>query len=218
MRLFRWLLDLLYPPKCVFCGKLLKENETELCAHCRTSLPEVSGPVKRGEFFSSCCCVYYYEDAVRESILRYKFRSMRQYAGAYARLLAMRLLRQGGEYDLITWVPVSAKRRRKRGYDQVELLARQTAAEFGIPCGQTLRKLRDTPAQSGLPDAAARRANVSGVYAPVAPERFAGKRILLIDDVMTTGATLSECSKTLRLAGAAEISCAALAVTRKNQK
>ena len=95
MKVFRWLLDLLYPPKCVFCGRLLRENETDLCEGCRTSLPTVNESVKRGSFYTGCCCVYYYEGTVRDSVLRYKFRSMRQYADAYGRLLAMRLLRQG---------------------------------------------------------------------------------------------------------------------------
>ena len=95
MKVFRWLLDLLYPPKCVFCGRLLRENETDLCEGCRTGLPTVNESVKRGSFYTGCCCVYYYEGTVRDSVLRYKFRSMRQYADAYGRLLAMRLLRQG---------------------------------------------------------------------------------------------------------------------------
>lgn len=222
MKVFRWLLDLLYPPKCVFCGRLLRENETDLCEGCRTRLPTVNESVKRGSFYTGCCCVYYYEGTVRDSVLRYKFRSMRQYADAYGRLLAMRLLRQGETYDLLTWVPISARRRRSRGYDQARLLARRTALELGLPCVQTLRKIRHNPAQSRQADAAARRANVLGVYAAEKAESIKGKRILLIDDVITTGATLSECSKVLRAAGAETVACATLAATREttgtNQK
>lgn len=216
MRLATWLLNLLFPPKCVFCQKLLTESETDLCTRCRRELSETQKEIRRGEFFSSCVCVYDYEGAVRESVLRFKFGGMRQYADAYGRLLAMRLLRQREQYDLVSWVPVSAKRKRKRGYDQAELLARRTAAELALPCVKTLEKFRDNPAQSSRADAAARKANVLNVYRPVEPDRIKGKRLLLIDDVITTGATLSECCKTLRLAGASEIFCAALAAAQKS--
>ena len=151
MKLLTWLLDLLYPPKCVFCGRLLAENETDLCGRCRRELPTAEREIKRGEFFTGCTCVYYYENAVRQSVLRFKFRSMRQYADAYGRLLAMRLLPEREAYDLLTWVPVSAKRRRQRGYDQAELLAERVAAELGLPCvpcrrSGTTRRSRNSPA------------------------------------------------------------------------
>ena len=213
MRLAARLLDLLFPPKCVFCQRLLAENETELCTRCRRELPETQKEIKRGEFFSSCICVYDYEGLVRESVLRFKFGGMRQYAGAYGRLLAMRLLRQKEQYDLVSWVPVSAKRRRSRGYDQTELLAHAVAKELELPCTQTLQKIRHNPAQSSQRDAAARRANVLGAYRAVSPERFAGRSVLLIDDILTTGATLSECSRVLLTAGASSVVCAALAAT-----
>ena len=76
---------------------------------------------------------------------------------------------------------------------------------------ETLRKLRNTEAQSGLEDDEARRANVLGAYACVEPELVEGKRVLLIDDVITTGSTISECARTLRTAGAADVVCATLA-------
>ena len=211
MKLLTWLLDLLYPPKCVFCGRLLAENETDLCGRCRRELPTAEREIKRGEFFTGCNCVYYYENAVRQSVLRFKFRSMRQYADAYGRLLAMRLLPEREAYDLLTWVPVSAKRRRQRGYDQAELLAERVAAELGLPCERTLQKIRHNPAQSKQSGAAARKANVLGVYRAVRPERIKEKRILLIDDILTTGATLREAARVLREAGAEKVICATLA-------
>ena len=79
---------------------------------------------------------------------------------------------------------------------------------------ETLRKERDTPAQSGLTEDAQRRANVLGAYTPVDRSLVEGKRVLLIDDVVTTGATLSECARMLRTMGAADVVCAALARAR----
>lgn len=209
-----WLLDLIYPPKCVFCGRLLKKNETDVCAKCRVALPEVVGSIERGEFFRCCWSVYYYEGFVAQSILRYKFGGMQQYADAYGRETAMLLLRSHVEFDVLTWVPVSDRRRRARGYDQSGLLAQAVASELGVPCTRTLRKKRDNPPQSRLRDHERRRANVLNAYEAVQEENFCGKRVLLIDDVITSGATLSECSRVLRTAGAAEVVCATLAAAR----
>ena len=114
-------------------------------------------------------------------------------------------------FDLICWAPVSKRRRRKRGYDQGELLAREVAKRLGRECVPLLKKVRDTPAQSGLKDPSARRANVMGAYQVPHPALAAGKRILLVDDVVTTGETLSECAGTLLMAGAKEVFCVTLA-------
>ena len=80
---------------------------------------------------------------------------------------------------------------------------------------ETLRKVVDNPPQSGIHDGAERRANVLGVYEAVSPEQFAGKRLLLVDDICTTGATLGECARVLKAAGAAEVMCLTLAMVRE---
>ena len=113
--------------------------------------------------------------------------------------------------DVITWVPVSRKRRRARGYDQVELLAKAVGPELGIPVEPLLEKFRDNRANSGLKTPAERRANVLGVYKVIEPERLHGKRVLLLDDIVTTGATASECARVLLTAGAEEVIFAAVA-------
>ncbi len=218
MNLFAWLLDLIYPPKCAFCGKLLGKDESDLCGRCRKNLPEVSGSIKRGEAFRQCWSVYYYEGAVVDSIHRFKFGGMQQYAQVYGRLIAMALLRSKVEFDVLTWVPISRKRRRKRGYEQTYLIAKTVAAELGCACVPTLKKAVDKPPQFTKKGAAERRANVLNVFQAVHPERFCGKRVLLIDDIITTGATLGECSKILRIAGAAQVECATLAATQYSDK
>ena len=214
MKAVTWLLDLLYPPRCVFCRKLLRSDETDVCKKCRGRLPQIDGTFKRGKFFTQCCSVYEYRDEAADSLKRYKFGGLRHYAAAYGRLLAMCILRERLEFDVLTWAPISKKRRRARGYDQSRLLAEAVARELGVQCVQTLEKIRDNPAQSTMKDAAARHANVIGVYRAVMPDRFAGRRVLLIDDIITTGATLSECSFVLLNAGAAEVLCATVAATQ----
>ena len=117
-------------------------------------------------------------------------------------------------FDFITWVPVSAKRKRKRGYDQAEIVAQSVGRELGIKPTRLLKKLRDNPAQSGL-QSEQRRANVLGVYAFTGETDLRGKRILLIDDVFTTGSTAEECARVLKSADASEVHCATVAAAQK---
>lgn len=215
MRVFDGLLDLLFPPRCPFCGKLLGEEEArEACAKCMDELPICRGKEGdwSGEFVSQAVSVFRYQDQVRDSIRRLKFAGRRGYASCYGKWLARRVEeRLGGEYDLISWVPLSKKRRRERDYDQAGLIAASMAEALGERAVSTLEKIRDTPAQSGLDDFDRRRANVLGAYRCVDPALVKDKRVLLVDDVLTSGSTVSECARVLRMAGAAGVVCAAVA-------
>jgi ComF family protein len=103
--------------------------------------------------------------------------------------------------DAIVPVPVSGKRLRSRGYNQSALLARHIARETGIPVMETLlRRVKETPPQARAESEAERRQNVIGAFA--ASGQAAGMRVLLVDDVMTTGSTLNACAATLKNAGA----------------
>ena len=213
MKLLGWFLDLLYPPKCVFCRRLLHREETEVCKTCRAELDEIGHSLKRGQFFDGCHSVFYYENTIAEALKRFKFGGRSEYAACFARMMAMRLLRERVEFDLITWAPVSRKRLRKRGYDQSYLLAREVAKELGAPCVRTLRKHKDRHPQSSQNNFAARQANALNAYEAVEPKNFYGKRVLVIDDVITSGATLSECCRVLKTAGAGSLVCATFAAT-----
>ncbi len=205
--------SLLFPPKCILCGKILAPEETDLCHGCREDELRFTRSNFHLSFVARWSAVWYYRDNVRSSLLRYKFRNRRSYAHAYGRMLAMKLVTEDMDsFDTLTWVPVSRMRKFKRGYDQVELLVKALGEELGIAPVRTLRKIRNTPPQSGIHEAAFRRANVMGAYRIVNPEHIEGKRILLIDDIITTGATVSECAKTLMIAGAKEVTAAAVAV------
>jgi competence protein ComFC len=120
--------------------------------------------------------------------------------------------------DAVTWAPLSRKRLRKRGYDQARLLAENIAKRLCVPCERLLEKTEDTPPQSGIKDAAERRANVLGAYRAAAGARIAGRRLLMADDILTTGSTMGECCRILGENGAEEIYCAAVAGGRKVAK
>lgn len=213
-----WLLDLIYPPKCVICGRILRDGERDACKDCMLSLPICTFPVEGGEFLGNCAAPFRYEGDLRESILRFKFGGRQHYARFYAVYLAAAVReRLGTGFDLVTWVPISRRRRFERGYDQAEELARHTAKLLGLPCARTLKKIKNNRRQSGISDRDERKRNVRGVYRAHRPAHYRGKRILMIDDIITSGATLGECAFRLRLAGAASVD-AAVAATAKGIK
>lgn len=219
MRLFERIAAVLFPPKCVLCGRLLDGEETDLCHTCRVEVPVLPQPKTKRQFLAGWTAVWDYEGNVRRSLLRYKFYGRRSYAPAYGRLLAMKLEREQPEgFDKLTWVPISRLRKLRRGYDQVELLAQAVGAELGMEPVPLLRKIRNNPPQSHISGQAQRRANVLGVYEAVNPEAIAGKRILLLDDIITTGATTGECARVLLTAGAKEVYAASVAVARHPNK
>lgn len=208
------LLRILFPPKCVLCKNLLSDNETDLCHNCRINEQEYTTGKNRISFIAGWTTVWYYRGNVRSSILRYKFSNARSYAPVYGRLMAMKILKDLPEdIDILTWIPVSKFRRFTRGYDQVELLANEIGKQIHILPACHLVKIRNNPAQSSLKYPSQRRANVLGAYLAKHPELLSGKRILLIDDVLTTSATASECAKTLLFAGAKDVYVASLAAT-----
>lgn len=216
MKLFRSLLDLLYPPKCAFCHRLLRDEKDGICRFCRDKLPRTSALAVRTDLkhIDRCAAPLFYENAVRDSLHRYKFSQCAGYAGIYAELVVKCIDENQISCDSITWAPVSRRRLRKRGYDQSRLLAEEIAKKLGVPCVKTLEKVRHNRQQSLIRDPKARRENVKGVYRCADPEAVSGKRLLLIDDIVTTGATLSECARVLCEAGAASVSAAAVARKR----
>ena len=207
------LMDLLFPPKCVFCTRVLGSGDDGWCDKCTEALPWADNSGKQeGEFFDYCISPLYYRGAVRKSILRFKFRGATAYASVYGKIMAG-CIRENPDicYDIISWVPLSSKRERSRGYDQAMLLALATALELDDVAVETLKKPHDVQAQSELGGREERSANISGAYVVSDIELIEGKSVLLVDDVITTGSTLSECAKVLLSAGAKKVNCASLA-------
>ena len=116
--MFAWLLDLLFPPKCVLCQRLLAKDQTDFCPDCRVNAPVFSKSKFTISFVASWTGVWYYKDMARKSLIRYKFRGQRNYVHAYAQALALKLRQeQMDSFDVLTFVPIAPLRRFVRGYD-----------------------------------------------------------------------------------------------------
>ena len=221
MKWFDLILDILFPPRCPFCEKILKSNETLICRKCQEKLPWIVGEEaeQKFEFISLCVSPLWYQGEVRESIHRFKFNDRSGYSKTYGVFVAQAISDHlYDQFDLITWVPLSSKSLKKRGYDQTKLLATEAARNLNCFAVETLRKVRNTNTQSRIKDDSARRANVLGAYEVISPETVAEKRVLLIDDVVTTGSTLSECARILLTAGAKDVVCASFARARGQKR
>ena len=216
MRMLAYLWGLLFPPKCVLCGSVLKDGEQDLCKVCRVEAPLFPNRKRKLQFLDSFAAVWYYEKNIRRSLLRFKFYGKRSYAKSYGRLLAMELLNEHPDgFDILTWVPISPLRKLRRGYDQVELIAKAVGTELGVEPVPLLKKIRSNPPQARISGEARRRAKVLGVYALREDAAVHGKKIVLLDDILTTGATMGEAARVLLTAGAKEIHGAAVAAVRK---
>jgi ComF family protein len=230
------LLDLVFPPRCVSCqalGVLLCDRcratitppRPPLCARCRRPLQAS----RAGEQCDLCASgrgpihltrlrvATDYNGAIRAAILAYKFRGVRRLAEPLGEMLADAYRREGLNADLATHVPLHAKRRRERGYDQSHLLARELARRLNLPLlPDAIKRARATEAQTHL-QGDQRIANVAGAFTLTNPsviERVKNRRILLIDDVTSTGSTLDATAAALAEARPAAIF--GLALSRPN--
>ncbi len=220
MALTNLLLNLIFPPRCPFCNSPVDRAPSAPCPKCRQADFWLEGAqvVTPGTAFLRCVCAGWYRGALRESMRRFKFQDHPDYAKAYGPVLA-RIIRDylPGSYDLITWVPVSPATLKERGYDQARLLAEETAKALATQAVPLLAKTGKNKAQSSLAQGSQRWKNVAGVYSVPDPAAVAGQRILLIDDILTTGATLEEAARTLRRAGATQVVAAAFCRTPRKE-
>lgn len=159
--------------------------------------------------FDAAYCFGSYEGVLRELIHLFKYSRMKPLSKTLAALLASALPRDR-QFDLVVPMPLYWRRQWERGFNQAELLARATARRSGIPMRNAVRRTRATATQAGLSNAR-RRENVEGAFRVKKPGMVTGRRVLLIDDVMTTGATASACARALKRAGAKSVALLALA-------
>ena len=201
---------------CEWCGRFLA-TETALhgtphCGVCRRLAKERARTNRDAFAFEQARSFASYENTLRALIQRFKYDGFRPLSKPLGRFLQEAVEQLSVQhFDLIVPVPLHRNRLRLRGFNQSELLAAQVARLRKIPLGtKDCMRVRDTPPQTGL-RAAERRRNVSGAFEVTQPERIKGRRVLLIDDVLTTGATASACAEALQKAGARGVWVATLA-------
>lgn len=152
-----------------------------------------------------------YEETLRELIHLFKYQRIRPLARPLGALIARAIPREHS-FDLVVPMPLHWTKRWTRGYNQSELLAKEIARRFGLPVAKVVKRVKSTAAQAGLTNSK-RRLNVRGAFSVSDKAAVKGRRVLLIDDVITTGATASACANVLKRAGASHVAVAAVART-----
>ncbi len=221
---FSALLDLLYPPRCPACARLSGEL---LCHACLPELASISGPIcshcgrprsvssdhcpdcaVEQLYFSWARSAWVFSGPGREIIYDFKYRNNTR----LTEVLAKTLLPFAGSSDVVSWVPLARSKKWARGYNQAELLGRRLARLTGLPAAAFLKRVRRTADQNRL-SPEERRKNVHQAFALRPGTSAAGLAVLLVDDVLTTGSTASECARVLMEAGAKAVHVATLART-----
>ena len=216
------LLSLLFPPRCALCGGA-SDGLDPICPDCAARLPRLEGPRcyicqeelkdpaldlcptcgTRGRGFEIARALGPYDSGWGALVREFKFEKELAIARFLAARLAEYVRKEGpfGKIDRITYVPMTRTDRRARGFNQARILARGLARRLGISVERLLVKVRQTPAQAAL-SAAERRNNLRGAFKVV---RSGRGTVLIVDDILTTGATVEECARTLKTGGYARV-------------
>lgn len=202
------LVNLIYPLRCAACGKSLDPlDEFGVCRPCLSQIRQ--NPKRSSRTYSACL----YEGPIKELIHLFKYKGKISLAKVLSKLM-IDFIKENSEIingiDIITFVPIQPRRLKDRGFNQSRVLALNLSREFGIPVIDCLKKTLSTRPQNEL-TRDERLKNLKDAFKIRGRLNVKGHAILLIDDVMTTGATLSECSKALSDGGALRVRCLTLA-------
>lgn len=219
----------LFTQRCKYCGRVI-DIRKESCEYCDNNISPIKGEIcfKCGKeikkcdcqgqyvFYEKICAPFYYDGAIKTLVWRLKFKGQKNLAVTMGDMMAECVSKryEGYDFDVITYVPATKKSEKKRGYNQAQLLAQRIAEKLDVPCEQLLVKTSETAPQHTLPEMM-RSGNILGVFDLKEDADVSFKRVLLCDDIKTTGSTLNECAKTLLIGGAAEVFCVTAAVTEK---
>lgn len=209
------LLCLFFPARCLSCGQVVPPDSL-FCKRCAPAVqapPPREFPLENGKTLLSYAPMYY-RNGFRKTLHRYKFRGQWALSHPLGRLCAPQARLFPVDFDAVTYVPLSKVGKRRRGYDQSQRLAKSLALALGLPLLPALEKVRETDTQHQL-GKSKRQENVKGAYR--AGPAAAGKTLLLVDDIVTTGATLRQCAQMLYDAGAAQV-CALCAASAQKKE
>lgn len=206
--MLKLVLDLLYPPVCGICRKI---DQKELCPKCAIKLKQWEKAKLYAyphTYFEKHFYLFPYEGIIREKLIQYKFQNQSYLSTFFAKNLLnhKKMSRILKKYDIIIPVPMYRKKEKQRGYNQTALIAKEIAkvCKSLVYDGKSLKKIKDTKMQSSL-NKTERRKNIKNAYKVVNQQKIKDKKIILLDDIYTTGATANECSKVLKQSGAKEI-------------
>lgn len=227
--ILKWIIRFIYPKRCKYC-KIVIDVRREMCHTCENTLQRIDGEIcnlcgksvsdcdceHKKHFYKAVCAPFYYEGAAGRAIRHLKFNSRPTISKTLAEDMAECFNRHynGYDFDYCTFVPSAKEDIKKRGYNQAELLARDFCEITGLECESLLVKRFPTECQHNL-TGIERSGNLLGAIDLKSDVDIKDSRILLIDDIKTTGSTLNECAKVLRIGGAAEVFCLTVAVTNK---
>ncbi len=208
-QIIQQLIDIIYPRRCGFCGRIIDFGSKEpICGDCMRSAFLADSYAYTEDGFS----LFEYTGEIRKAIFHLKYDGNKALGSIFACLIYNAFQKNGinMDFDGIAAVPISAKRLKERGYNQTELIAKELGILSGIPYVEGLVRVRETVPQNSL-GISERAKNVMGAFGT--NRSFEGMKVLLIDDIYTTGSTLKECTRALIESGAVSVKYCTVAKT-----
>ncbi len=210
------ILAIFFPPKCPYCSKLIRYDQTE-CLVCRASFPHTPriSPIPSGEI---CIAPFTYSGKFRKAILEFKFRNRKSNYESFSSAIVCavkNVYEKDMDFEVVTCVPMSRDRIKERGFNQSELIAKNVALHLKKPFEPLLYRDSGAPTQH-TKSYNERISSKDNTFHAINKDKIKGRKILLIDDIMTTGMTLSACCEVLEESGSERILCATVAMHEKN--
>ncbi len=232
MKVFKVIINAIFPNKCISCGEII-DREEHLCDYCyakiervdigrvckRCGLPKKQCECQKRVFhFNALAAPFYNTDVAQAAMYRFKFKKLKFCAKFFAWEMAktVKNIYYDTNIDGIAYVPMAARKRLKRGFNQSEELAKELSKILGIDIYYDVLSVKYKNTKQHDMNIKDRFQNVKGMYS--FNKKITGKNILLVDDIKTTGATIDECAKQLLLAGADNVYCVTGLISARNHK
>ncbi len=211
--IYRWFINLFYPNICPCCEEIIDYND-DFCDECKNEMILYKGDfnIEYADKFVAYCI---YEGKIRNAVRKFKYDycGNAYYAFAYCILQALYRESLFSEIDEVTFIPMTKSALKERGYNQTKMIADEVHKQSGIPINNILIKVKNTRSQKSL-KGAERKNNIKGAFQVKENIDLKGKCILIVDDLCTTGSTLSEAARVLKEAGAEKVIAASFAKTK----